>query len=100
MTQAHATQKGAIGLELGDEKGSKEMIDAPMLKQVYTRSISPWPFVRLTLGPRQRRQFRWRELQAFSFQQCLEENEYDLMNPHDHGGTCKFTRNGWLWTLQ
>jgi hypothetical protein len=36
MTQAHATQKGAIGLELGDEKGSKEMIDAPMLKQVNT----------------------------------------------------------------
>jgi hypothetical protein len=36
MTRAHATQKGAVGLDLGDEKGSKEMIDAPMLKQVTT----------------------------------------------------------------
>ena len=36
MTQAHATQKGAVGLDLGDEKGHKEMIDAPMLKQVTT----------------------------------------------------------------
>jgi hypothetical protein len=34
MTRAHATHKGAVGVELGDEKGSKEMIDAPMLKQV------------------------------------------------------------------
>lgn len=33
MTRAHATQKGAVGLDLGDEKGNKEMIDAPMLKQ-------------------------------------------------------------------
>jgi len=33
MTQAHAAQKGAFSLDLGDEKGSKEMIDAPMLKQ-------------------------------------------------------------------
>ncbi|KAI0279234.1 citrate lyase beta subunit, partial [Russula aff. rugulosa BPL654] len=33
MTRAHATHKGAVGVELGDEKGSKEMIDAPMLKQ-------------------------------------------------------------------
>ena len=36
MTRAHATQKGAVGLDLGDEKGNKEMIDAPMLKQVTT----------------------------------------------------------------
>ena len=36
MTRAHATEKGAVGLELGDEKGNKEMIDAPMLKQVTT----------------------------------------------------------------
>ena len=36
MTWAHATQKGAVGLNLGDEKSSKEMIDAPMLKQVTT----------------------------------------------------------------
>jgi citrate lyase subunit beta-like protein len=34
MTRAHAVQKGAVGLELSDEKGNKEMIDAPMLKQV------------------------------------------------------------------
>ena len=34
MTRAHATQKGAVGLDLGNEKGDKEMIDAPMLKQV------------------------------------------------------------------
>ena len=34
MTKAHAVQTGAIGLDLGDEKGHKEMIDAPMLKQV------------------------------------------------------------------
>jgi len=33
MTNAHATHKGAVGLDLGDEKGHKEMIDAPMLKQ-------------------------------------------------------------------
>jgi hypothetical protein len=45
MTQAHATRKGAVGLEL-DEKGSKEMIDAPMLKQVTNRSI--YPVVHLT----------------------------------------------------
>ena len=34
MAQAHAAHKGAVGLELGDESGRKEMIDAPMLKQV------------------------------------------------------------------
>ena len=34
MTKAHAAQKGAVGLDLADEKGNKEMIDAPMLKQV------------------------------------------------------------------
>jgi len=34
MAQAHAAHKGAVGLELGDEAGHKEMIDAPMLKQV------------------------------------------------------------------
>jgi len=33
MERAHAVQKGAVGLELGDERGHKEMIDAPMLKQ-------------------------------------------------------------------
>lgn len=32
MELAHATQIGAFGLEL--EGGGKEMIDAPMLKQV------------------------------------------------------------------
>lgn len=34
MAQAHASQRGAVGLELGNGKGGKEMIDAPMLKQV------------------------------------------------------------------
>ena len=34
MAQAHASEKGAIGLDLGDGKDGKEMIDAPMLKQV------------------------------------------------------------------
>ncbi|TFY76212.1 hypothetical protein EWM64_g7799 [Hericium alpestre] len=33
MAQTHAAEKGAVGLDMGDEKGSKEMIDAPMLKQ-------------------------------------------------------------------
>ncbi|KAH9042049.1 citrate lyase beta subunit [Lactarius pseudohatsudake] len=33
MAQAHAVQTGAIGLDLSDDKGGKEMIDAPMLKQ-------------------------------------------------------------------
>lgn len=32
MNIAHSNQKGAFGLEM--ESGSKEMIDAPMLKQV------------------------------------------------------------------
>lgn len=32
MSKAHAVQKGAAGLDLGE--GHKEMIDAPMLKQV------------------------------------------------------------------
>lgn len=34
MAQAYAAHKGAVGLQLGDEAGHKEMIDAPMLKQV------------------------------------------------------------------
>ncbi|KAI0260196.1 citrate lyase beta subunit [Gloeopeniophorella convolvens] len=33
MAQAHGAQKGAIGLDIGDDKGGKEMVDAPMLKQ-------------------------------------------------------------------
>jgi hypothetical protein len=44
MRRAHATQKGAVGLELGDEKGKKEMIDAPMLKQVTTSGYT-YPFI-------------------------------------------------------
>ena len=47
MTQAHAVQKGAVGLELGDERGHKEMIDAPMLKQVRLSGLG-YPFVHLT----------------------------------------------------
>ncbi len=45
MEQAHAAQKGAIGLDLSDNKGGKEMIDAPMLKQVRSCGFL---FVRLT----------------------------------------------------
>jgi len=45
MTRAHATQKGAVGLDLGD-KGNKEMIDAPMLKQVITSGYMS-SFIRL-----------------------------------------------------
>jgi hypothetical protein len=33
MAHAHAANKGAIGLDMSDDKGGKEMIDAPMLKQ-------------------------------------------------------------------
>ncbi|KAI0050360.1 citrate lyase beta subunit [Auriscalpium vulgare] len=33
MAQAHTSQRGAIGLDLGDGKDGKEMVDAPMLKQ-------------------------------------------------------------------
>lgn len=34
MEASHRDKKGAFGLDMGDGKGSKEMIDAPMLKQV------------------------------------------------------------------
>ena len=47
MAQAHATHKGAIGLDMSDGKGGKEMIDAPMLKQVRDPHIRS--FIRLTL---------------------------------------------------
>jgi hypothetical protein len=40
MAQAHAMEKGAVGLELGDEAGHKEMVDAPMVKQVTL--LDPW----------------------------------------------------------
>jgi len=33
MSQAHASERGAVGLDIGDGKVGKEMIDAPMLKQ-------------------------------------------------------------------
>ncbi|KAA1479023.1 beta subunit of citrate lyase [Dentipellis sp. KUC8613] len=33
MAQTHAAQRGAVGLDVGDGKGGKEEIDAPMLKQ-------------------------------------------------------------------
>ncbi len=45
MTQAHAVQKGAVGLELGDERGHKEMIDAPMLKQVRLLGLGIHSFI-------------------------------------------------------
>lgn len=34
MEQSHRSNLGAFGLEMSDGKGGKEMIDAPMLKQV------------------------------------------------------------------
>lgn len=37
MEKAHALEKGAFGLDL--EGGGKEMIDAPMLKQVCLKSF-------------------------------------------------------------
>jgi hypothetical protein len=40
MRVAHASQKGAIGLDL--ESGGREMIDAPMLKQVKKISVLYW----------------------------------------------------------
>lgn len=33
MQLAHASSKGAFGLDLGDGKGGMEMIDAPLIKQ-------------------------------------------------------------------
>ncbi|KAF8513747.1 Pyruvate/Phosphoenolpyruvate kinase-like domain-containing protein [Gautieria morchelliformis] len=33
MQISHASSKGAIGLDLGDGKGGREMIDAPLIKQ-------------------------------------------------------------------
>jgi hypothetical protein len=58
MTRAHATQKGAVGLDLGEENGNKEMIDAPMLKQVTTSGY--YSFIHLPEYPwsRQRRLFK------------------------------------------
>lgn len=38
MNVAHSNQKGAVGLEM--EGGGKEMIDAPMLKQVGSIRLS------------------------------------------------------------
>lgn len=38
MEVAHSSQKGAFGLEM--EGGGKEMIDAPMLKQVSSYGFS------------------------------------------------------------
>lgn len=34
MAASHADMKGAFGLELDGGRGGREMIDAPMLKQV------------------------------------------------------------------
>lgn len=34
MDVSHTNKRGAFGLDTGDGKGGKEMIDAPMLKQV------------------------------------------------------------------
>jgi citrate lyase subunit beta-like protein len=40
MEDAHASQKGAFGLNL--EGGGKEMIDAPMLKQVDSNLVASY----------------------------------------------------------
>jgi citrate lyase subunit beta-like protein len=45
MAQAHAVEKGAVGLELGDEAGHKELIDAPMVKQVTLSDQWSYSFV-------------------------------------------------------
>jgi hypothetical protein len=73
MLKAHAVQKGAAGLDLGDEKGHKEMIDAPMLKQVRS-----WADV-LIHSPeyprfRQKRLSKWRALPTYTFQYCHEDD--------------------------
>jgi hypothetical protein len=75
MAQAHAAHKGAIGLDLSDDKGGKEMIDAPMLKQVRDPHISMHTFTLLT-RPRRKRRFIWHGLQAFQYQRCLKYSEY------------------------
>jgi hypothetical protein len=74
MAQAYATQKGAAGLELGDEGGHKEMIDAPMVKQVTSRSLYPFVHSNFPLFRRTRRS-KWRALQAFLFHYCLEDGK-------------------------
>lgn len=48
MKQAHASERGAIGLPL--EGGGEEMIDAPMIKQVRARHISATFFLSLDVG--------------------------------------------------
>ena len=74
MAQAHAAHKGAVGLELGDEAGHKEMIDAPMLKQVTL--VDPCIHVSSNfLLSRRRRQSKWRALRAFPSQYCLEDGD-------------------------
>ena len=77
MAQAHASHKGAIGLDLSDNRGGKEMIDAPMLKQVRDPHVFVHTFIHLALSrPRRRRRFIWHRLQAFQYQRCLEYSEF------------------------
>lgn len=38
METSHREGRGAFGLDLGDGSGGREMIDAPMLKQVSFES--------------------------------------------------------------
>ena len=74
MTKAHAAQKGAVGLDLADKKGNKEMIDAPMLKQVTPVGIC-YSIIRLIFRvSRQRRPSRWRAPPAFPSQYCHEDD--------------------------
>ena len=49
MAHAHAAQKGAIGLDTSDDTGGKEMIDAPMLKQVRDPHMFIHAFIHLAL---------------------------------------------------
>ena len=43
MAASHADMKGAFGLELEDGKEGREMIDAPMLKQVREMFCDVFP---------------------------------------------------------
>jgi len=54
MDRAHAAERGAVGLDLGDGKNGKEMIDAPMLKQVMLDLILLWSFLGFVIRQRTR----------------------------------------------
>ena len=78
MSKAHTAQKGAVGLDLGNEKGHKEMIDAPMLKQVSSPYKLVYEFNHSPNYPRfrQKRLSKWRALLTYPFQ-YYHEGEHD-----------------------